>query len=257
MKRAVFIVMTVYLAFVASVVQAKVIRIGVDPTYPPFEYLKANGKLAGFDIDIGNALCAQIHVKCQWVQNSFDSIIPALKARKFDAIISSLSITKTREKQISFSDKIFNTPVHLIAPRGSALRPNAQSLEGKRVGVLQGSVFERYARKYWQPKGVQMITYGSSEAIFADLVNGRLDAALDDTIVAERSFLTKPQGENFQLVGKRVYDEVIFGPGTGIGFRKSNIQLRQRFNQAITAILHNGIYQKIAHRYFDFNVYGS
>ena len=80
------------------------LRFGIDPTFPPFESKNANGQLIGFDIDLGNAICAEMKVQCSWVQNSFDGLIPALQAKKFDAILSSLSIRDTPTRQMVCRD---------------------------------------------------------------------------------------------------------------------------------------------------------
>ena len=66
----------------------KVLRLGVDPTYPPLEYKNQDGTLTGFGVDIAEALCAEIHARCVWVESSWDGMIPALLARKFDAVAS-------------------------------------------------------------------------------------------------------------------------------------------------------------------------
>jgi len=86
------------LGCIHTAVAADQLRFGIDPTFPPFESKNANGQLIGFDIDLGNAICAEMKVQCSWVQNSFDGLIPALQAKKFDAILSSLSITDERKK---------------------------------------------------------------------------------------------------------------------------------------------------------------
>ncbi len=83
------------------------IRIGTDATYAPFSSKDAKGDFVGFDIDLGNELCSRIKVKCTWVGSDFDSLIPSLKAKKIDAIISSLSITEKRQQEIAFSDKLY------------------------------------------------------------------------------------------------------------------------------------------------------
>ena len=70
------------------------LRIGIEAAYPPFAFKTADGKIAGFDYDIGNELCAQMQVKCQWVEQEFDGLIPSLKVRKVDAVLSSMSITE-------------------------------------------------------------------------------------------------------------------------------------------------------------------
>ena len=95
----------------------KVIRFGTESSYAPFEYKTPDGKLTGFDVDLGNAICAKLKAKCVWVENSFDGMIPALKAKKFDGILSSMTVTDERAKQILFSSKIYNTPTRMVAKR--------------------------------------------------------------------------------------------------------------------------------------------
>ena len=129
----------------SSTVQAKewkTIRFGTESAYAPFEYKTQDNKLVGFDIDLGNAICAKLKAKCVWVENSFDGMIPALKAKKFDGILSSMTVTTDRAKQIAFSNKIYNTPTRMVAKKGSPLLPTPTSLKGKRVGVQQGTIQE-------------------------------------------------------------------------------------------------------------------
>ena len=91
----------------------KELRFGVDPSYAPFESKAADGSLVGFDIDLGNAICAELKVKCKWVESDFDGMIPGLKANKFDGVISSMTVTPAREKVIDFSSELFSGPTRL------------------------------------------------------------------------------------------------------------------------------------------------
>src|SRR5690606_37922535 len=97
------------LSGIASVNAAlpQTVRIGTDATYAPFSSKDAKGDFVGFDIDLGNEMCTRIKVKCTWVGSDFDALIPSLKAKKIDAIISSLSITEKRQQEIAFSDKLY------------------------------------------------------------------------------------------------------------------------------------------------------
>lgn len=161
----------------------KEIRLAVDPTYPPLEYKLPDGTLAGFGIDITNALCAELHARCVWVESSFDGMIPGLLARKFDVIASSMTITPKRQQQIAFTNRISNAPARLVARKGSPLLPTADALKGKRVGVEQGSAQADYAIANWQRAGVQIVSYPNQDQVYADLVTGRLDAADRKSVV--------------------------------------------------------------------------
>lgn len=230
------------------------IRFGLDPSYAPFESKAPDGKLVGFDIDIGNAICAKLKVRCVWVENSWDGIIPGLKAKKFDAILSSMSVTEKRLQQIAFSDKIYHTPTRLVARKGSAMA-TLESLKGKRIGVEQGSTQETYARKYWEPNNVTVVTYQNQDLVYQDLLAGRLDAALQDSVQADLSFLQTARGRDYAFVGPALNDTSTLGVGAAIGLRKEDQELRLQLNKAITAIHKDGSYQAIQKKYFAFDIY--
>jgi len=243
------------LAGCAFTAQAKIdqVRFAVDPTYPPFESKTPQGKLVGFDIDLGNALCAQIQTKCVWVESQFDGMIPALKARKFDAILSDMGVTAERLKQIDFTVPLYDTKTQLVARKGSGLLPTAESLQGKTVGVEQGTVQERYALLKWQPHGVKVVPYGDQAQVESDLVSGRLDAVFTDAAQAAMGFLKRPEGKDFELAGPKVEDPII-GPGTAIGLRKGDIELKMALDNAFAEITRNGTFDQIQKRYFDIDI---
>ena len=177
------------------------VRFGVDASYPPFESKGADGKVVGFDVDLGNEICRRMNAKCVWIENDFDGMIPALKARKFDGVLSSMSMTPARQEQIAFSAKLFNTPTRLVTKKGTGLMPTAESLKGKSVGVEQGTIQETYAKTYWASKGVNVVPY-QNRRVYADLISGRLDGALQDAVQAEIGFLKTPRGANFDFAGR-------------------------------------------------------
>ena len=123
----------------------------------------AKGDFVGFDIDLGNEMCKRMQVKCTWVASDFDALIPSLKAKKIDTIISSLSITDKRQQEIAFSDKLYAADSRLIAAKGSPIQPTLDSLKGKHVGVLQGSTQEAYANETWRSKGVDVVAYANQD----------------------------------------------------------------------------------------------
>ncbi|MDE8346875.1 MAG: ABC transporter substrate-binding protein [Acidocella sp.] len=233
------------------------IKFGVDATYPPFESLSPSGKFEGFDIDLGRAICADLKVKCVFVSQGFDGIIPALQARKFDAILSSMTVTPQRAQQIDFSSEMYNEPTSLIAKKGSGLKPTAASLKGKTVGVEAGTIQESYAKTYWQPYGVKVVSYPGQDQVYADLLSGRLDASLQDSVEADYGFLKTPKGADYTLAGNVTYDpKDVLGSYIAIGIRKDEPALKAKIDKAIATIIKNGTYKKIEAKYFNFNVYG-
>ncbi|WP_437613635.1 histidine ABC transporter substrate-binding protein HisJ [Erwinia sp. V71] len=234
----------------------KNLRVGTDPTYAPFESKNAQGQLVGFDIDLANEICKRIETKCTYVESDFDALIPSLKAKKIDIIISSLSITEKRQQEIAFSDKLYAANSRLIGPKGSPIQPTIESLKGKNVGLLQGTTQETYANQNWRPKGVTVTPYANQDLVYQDLTAGRIDVAFQDEVAASEGFLKQPVGKDYAFAGPAVKDDKIFGVGTGIGLRKDETELKAAIDKAFAEMRKDGTYDKLAKKYFDFDVYG-
>ncbi|MNJ39201.1 Lysine-arginine-ornithine-binding periplasmic protein precursor [compost metagenome] len=232
------------------------LRIGIEAAYPPFSYRTPQGELAGFDYDIGNALCAQMQVKCQWVIQEFDGMIPSLKVRKIDAVLSSMSITEDRLKSVDFTARYYHTPGKFAMKAGSQINDPLVDLKGKKVGVQRASTYDRFATEQLEVAGVEVVRYASQNEAFLDLASGRLDATLADIVNTEESFIKTPAGQGFALVGPDISDPKYFGRGAGIAVRKGDNANLTRLNAAIAAIRANGTYQQVQSKYFPFDIYG-
>jgi histidine transport system substrate-binding protein len=247
--------------FAAQAKEWKEIRLATEGAYPPFNETAPDGSVRGFDVDIGNAVCAEMKAKCTWVKQEWDGMIPALVSRKFDAIIASMSITEERKKKVDFSDKYYATPLALVAKQGSPLVPTADSLKGKKVGVQRGTIADNFATKFWEPKGVTVVRYAKQEEAYLDLGAGRMDAGFADMLEAQGGFIDKPEGKGFAFVGDKVFgrtaeEKAVIGEGIGIAVRKKDADLKAAFNKAIAAIRANGTYDKIRVKYFQADIYG-
>ncbi len=115
---------------------------------PAFNNLEADGSLVGFDIDIAKALCEEMKVTCEFVTQDWDGIIPALQAKKFDAIIASMSITPERLEKVDFSKKYYNTPPAVAVPKDSTITDVA-GLAGKTIGAQSSTTHANYAESIW------------------------------------------------------------------------------------------------------------
>ncbi len=242
----------------------KVVKIGTEGAYPPFNELKPDGSLVGFDVDIAKALCEQMKVKCEFVTQDWDGMIPALLAGKFDAIIASMSITPEREKKIAFTNKYYNTPPAIGVPKNSGLKGPAsgkmldrdaldKQLDGKVLGAQSATTHANYAQAHLPD--AQLKLYPTADEYKLDLSNGRLDAVIDDVVVLSQ-WLKSSDGSCCKLLGTLKVDPKINGVGVGIGLRKGDTDLKAMFNDAIAAIRKDGTYKKINDKYFDFDVYG-
>ena len=244
-------------ALAAGVANAemKKVKIGTEGAYPPFNNLTADGKLVGFDIEIAEALCAEMKVECEFVTQDWDGIIPALIAGKFDAIIASMSITEERMKVVDFTEKYYNTPPAIAVPKDSKITGvTAAELAGIRMGAQSSTTHSNYAEEKFPDSDLQL--YPTPDEYKLDLASGRIDAAIDDVIVLDE-WLKTDDGACCKIIGTLEIDPVINGEGAGIAIRKGEDDLRGMFNQAIEAIRANGKYKEINDKYFAVDVYGS
>ena len=247
------------LASSLALAQGKDLKVAIDPTYEPFTFKTADGKPTGFDVDIANALCEQIKRKCVFVEQVWDSMIPGLQAKKYDAIISSMSITPDRQKVVDFTDKYYNTPSRIVVKNSIKVDDTLAGLKGKKLGVLKGSTQEKYALGELKLLGVNIASYEAQDQVYLDIKSGRLDGTVADTVEVTAGFLKKPEGKDFGFVGPSLDDPKYFkyfGSGMGVALRKADKALKDELNAAIKAIRANGTYKKLNDKYFSFDVYG-
>lgn len=227
------------------------LKIGTEGAYPPFNTITADGKLVGFDIDIADALCAQMKVECELVTQDWDGMIPALQAKKFDAIVASMSITEERKKQVSFTNKYYTTPLSLVALNDTEIASTeAEALAGKTVGAQASTTQADYAQNVYGKAGAEAKLYPTQEEAITDLMNGRLDAVLSDKFVL-MDWMKKASDGCCKMVGDVKGTET----QAGIAVRKEDNELREKLNAAIDAIVADGTYKKIQAKYFDFDIY--
>lgn len=229
------VLLTALLATTAMTASALDISFATEPTYPPFENTDSNGKIVGFDIDIANAICAEIKANCTFQNQAFDSLIPGLKFKRFDAAISAIDITDDRAKQVSFSDPYYDSSASFIGVKDKATRENA-----KVIGVQNGTTFQQYVAE--NDKQYKANAYASLQSAVLDLKNGRIDLIFGDTAVLADWMKSD---ESLAFAGEKVTDPKFFGTGMGIAVNKSNTALLEELNKGLAAIKANGEYQKI------------
>lgn len=231
------------------------LKVAIDPTYEPFTFKTPDGKPTGFDVDIAEAICNEIKRKCSYVEQVWDSMIPGLQAKKYDVIVSSMTITDERLQVVDFSDKYYFTPSRIVVKKETPYTDNA-SLKGKKIGVLKGSTQEKYALGELKTVGATVVPYEAQDQVYLDIKSGRLDGTVADQVEVNGGFLSKPEGAGYGFVGPVLDDPKYFGTGVGVAMRKGETELKTAVNAAIKTIRSNGVYDTVAKKYFDFDVYG-
>jgi arginine/ornithine transport system substrate-binding protein len=254
MRKFSLLITVFILSFNVAAKDWKNIRIGVEGAYPPFSKTEADGSLTGFDIDIANALCAQMKAKCTLVKQDWDGIIPALMSRKFDAIVATMDITEERKKKIAFSDKYQHIPARFVALKETSYEATDDFMKGKKIGVQRATTMDLYISDNFPSAKIKR--YGSADEAYLDLKSSRLDYVMADSAAISDGLLAKDGGEKFEFIGPKLNDPKWFGEGAGIAIRKQDKDLAGQFNAAIKAIRADGTYKIIQDKYFNFDVYG-
>lgn len=219
------------------------LRFAVAAQFPPFQSRNPQGQLVGLNIDLGNALCQQLNVRCIWVDQVLVENFPALEARQFDAIMG-MAPTSERRRWASFTENLYPFTTRLVARRASGLMPTLKSLKGKRVGVLLGSNREAFARSKWAPNGVIIKSFWLNDELVRSLLAGDIDATLQGTVEIRGALLETERGQDFDFLGPAVSAELL-GEGVAIAVRKPDTALRNQLNRALEALMQNGEHRRI------------
>ncbi|MGB3644336.1 MAG: transporter substrate-binding domain-containing protein [Mesorhizobium sp.] len=226
------------------------LRMGVEGAYPPFNYVNAAGKVQGFDVDIGEALCVRLARRCEWVVVPWDGLIPALQAGKFDVLMSSMTITPERRQQVLFTKPYYFSYGMMIANKGSGLSFTAESLKGHTVGVQAATTHEAWLRDRFGD-AIELHAYPSSDDMFLDFQNGRLDAVFAEA-PAMLPWMEVNGGVNaYEQIGENVTDPAL-GTEIGVAVRKDDTRLVDELNAALDAIVTDKTFANIAKKYFSF-----
>lgn len=234
----------------AGAAQAEVLKIATEGAYPPFNYVDSDNKLHGFDVDIANALCEHMQVQCTLVAQDWEGIIPALIAKKYDAVVASMIDTEERRKKISFTHHYYKTPLSVAVARDSDITDAQTHFKGKVVGAQSSSTQAIYAEDVYGKAGAEVKLYPTLDEANSDLASGRLDG-----VIADKFPLLEWLGKSGKDCCKMIGDVKGTTADASIAVRQDDNALRERLNKAIDEIVADGTYKKISSRYFPFDIY--
>jgi cystine transport system substrate-binding protein len=224
----------------AAIKSAGALKIGTEGTYAPFTYHDADGKLVGFDVEIGEAVAEKLGVKAEFLEGKWDGLIAGLDADRYDAVINQVGITDERKKKYDFSDPYIASRAALIVRADNDEIKSFDDLKGK---TSAQSLTSNYAKMAKEAGAEVVATDGFNQSIQL-VVQHRADATLNDSL----SFLDfkkhKPDA-NVKIAAEQEGADY-----SGIIIRKGEPELLDAINKALADIKADGTYQKIADKYF-------
>ena len=248
----------------------KSVVIGMEGAYEPWNLTDSSGKIVGFEVDLANDVCKRAGVECKVIAQDWDGMIPGLKAGKFDVIMDGMAITDERKKEIDFTKPYAASPGSFLAPKDSplakatgagtvvnldkdkaggeaAIKSVQAALKGKTLGVQVSTTHANFAGQYL--KDIATVKeYKTTDDRDLDLKSGRLDAVLED-LPTNMATASKPDASGLAVVGPEFIGGV-FGPGEGMGLRKSDADLTAKFDKALKEAVADGSVKKYSEQWF-------
>ena len=233
------ILTTAVLALAAGTAWAQqTVRMGTEGAYPPYNFIdNATGEVAGFERELGDELCKRAELTCTWVQNEWDSIIPNLQSGNYDTIMAGMSINDERKEVIDFTQNYYPPTASAYA----AITADADIKGGvvaAQIGTIQAS--------HVAETGATLLEFATGEETIAAVRNGEADA-----VFADKDFLAPSvEQSNGELVWVEGNDTVALGEGIGMGVRKSDAELKAKFNAAIQSMKDDGTLNTLLTKWF-------
>ena len=217
------------------------IKIATESSYKPFSYTDADGKLIGYEIELVDALCAQMKAECEVISQDWDGLIPGLNAQKFDAAIAGMSITPERKEVVDFSDPYFHSGIILIGKKGDDI--SIDSLKGQPIASQRSTVASQYLQDEHADADIKL--YDTQDNAYLDLTSGRARAMMSDKVTGI-DWLKTDAGKDYEVKGDEISSD---DDAMGIAFRKGD-PLVAKFNAALAELKDNGTYDQITGSYF-------
>lgn len=219
----------------------KVLKIGTNPDFAPFEYLDEKGKMTGFDIELALALGKEMGREVEMVNMAFDGLVPALQTGNLDLAMSGMTITEDRKKSIAFSDPYYQSGLVIVVKKENNAIQGLEDLKGKKVSAQIGTTGSLMASTI---EGAKAVDFNHTPETFMEVKSGGVDAAINDLPVVQY-FLKTEEGKDFKQVGPLLKTEYV-----GIGIDPTQKELAKEVNAALGRLKANGEYEKLYVKWF-------
>lgn len=221
-----------------------VLRVGTNPEFPPFEYVGDSGEIEGIDVEIINAIAADLGMTVQMEAMDFDALVPSLVSGKLDVAIAGMTITKDRKNSVLFSEPYFDATQVVILREDSDIN-TVEDLAGKKVGVQLGTTGDLMMSEPEYGVG-EVSRYNKAMDAALDLQNGRLDAVVIDTLPARQFVLS--------LDGLIMRDDILKDAPVesyGIAVPMGQEELVEKINDSLERMMEDGTFDAILVKYVE------
>lgn len=220
-----------------------ILTVGIEGTYAPFDFMSAQNKPVGFDLDIVRTIAKKMGLKVHFVKTQWSSLIGGLNADKFDVIVADMTATKERAKSVDFTKPYNATGAVLICRKNDAKYHSLSDLKGAHVGAGAGTT---YAKLVQSVPGANVTQYNSFPAYIEDLINGRLDVIVNAKSVA--GYVIKKH--HYPL---KICSGILNSKDLGLiamAVKKNNTELLKKLNQQISAFVKTEKYKDFYNKWF-------
>jgi polar amino acid transport system substrate-binding protein len=222
-------------------IQSGKLLMGSDTSYPPFESMEGS-KPVGFDVEVAQAIAKELGLELEVISTAWDGIIPGLKTDKYDIIMSAMTITAERKKQINFSDPYIDSDQSIAVASNSPIKSEAD-LKGKVVGVQIDTTGQFKAEEIQKTGGLKEIQkFDTILVAFEALEQGKVDAIINDYPV--NSYVSAQRGKT------KVVERITTNEQYGIGVNKKNTELLEKVNGALKTVRDGDTYTNIYKKWF-------
>ncbi|WP_342246257.1 cystine ABC transporter substrate-binding protein [Pseudomonas sp. OTU5201] len=226
--------------------QKGAIKVGLEGTYPPFNYQDESGKLTGFEVELAEALAKELGVKAEFQPTKWDGILAALESKRLDVVINQVTISDERKKKYDFSTPYTVSGIQALVRKGTEGEiKTAADLAGKKVGVGLGTNYEQWLKDNVPQADIR--TYDDDPTKFQDLNVGRIDAILVDRLAAFE--MVEKTGGKLAVTG-----EPFSRQEAGIALRKGNPELLAAIDKALAKLKADGTLKKLSEKWFKADV---
>ncbi len=225
------------------------VRFLTEGDFPPFSYIDAKGTLAGFTVEMTDAVCRELRLACEFAVKPWSEIAPAMARGEGDAVIAGMRITPDNAKSFDFTRPIYR-PVARFAVRSQfkVKSPYVRTLAGKRIGVMAGSAHEAWLKQTFTHSNIR--PFKSQNEAMEALRTGAIDAMFDDAVRLMFWLAGSEAHDCCRLAEGAFVDEASFSPPMTIAVTRGNRRLLAALDYGLDKLQENGTYAAIFRRYF-------